>query len=89
MHHFHHRRTLSHHQNERHKTPAVISGDFDGALGVMLTPWSPSPPVLLGAGLTLLAGGYTYLLVRRGVTLRPYHFLFNGLCYGAYFFALT
>ena len=32
MHHFHHRRTLSHHQNERHKTPAVISGDFDGAL---------------------------------------------------------
>ena len=67
----------------------VFQGSLLPAIGVMLTPWSPSPPVLLGAGLTLLAGGYTYLLVRRGVTLRPYHFLFNGLCYGAYFFALT
>ncbi|AEM47144.1 sodium/calcium exchanger membrane region [Acidithiobacillus ferrivorans SS3] len=67
----------------------VFQGSLLPAIGVLLTPWSPSPPVLLGAGLTLLAGGYTYLLVRRGVTLRPYHFLFNGACYGAYFFALT
>ena len=67
----------------------VFQGSLLPAIGVLLTPWSPSPPVLLGAGLTLLAGGYTYLLVQRGVTLRPYHFLFNGLCYGAYFFALT
>ena len=29
---FYHRHTLNHHQNERQKTPAVISGDFDGAL---------------------------------------------------------
>ncbi|WP_230456308.1 TniB family NTP-binding protein [Acidithiobacillus ferrooxidans] len=52
MHHFHHRRTLSHHQNERHKTPAVISGDFDGALDpqhasrfdvVTLPPWELNP----------------------------------------------
>ena len=29
---FRHRRALSRHQNERQKTSAVISGDFDGAL---------------------------------------------------------
>jgi len=33
MQHFRHRRALSRHQNERQKASAVISGDFDGALG--------------------------------------------------------
>ncbi|MBE7563247.1 sodium:calcium antiporter [Acidithiobacillus sp. HP-6] len=67
----------------------VFQGSLLPAIGVLLTPWSPSFPVLLGAGLTLLAGTYTYLLVIRGVILRPYHFVVNGLCYATYFFALT
>ncbi|MBU2812077.1 sodium:calcium antiporter [Acidithiobacillus thiooxidans] len=67
----------------------VFQGSLLPAIGVLLTPWSPSFPVLLGAGLTLLAGTYTYLLVIRGVVLRPYHFAVNGLCYATYFFALT
>ncbi len=67
----------------------VFQGSLLPAIGVLLTPWSPSFPVLLGAGLTLFAGGYTYLLVIRGITLRPYHFVVNGLCYAAYFLTLT
>lgn len=66
----------------------VFQGTLLPAIGVLLTPWQPSPPVLLGIGITLLASGYTYLLARRGV-MRPYHFAFNGLCYGAYFFILA
>ncbi|WP_414041031.1 sodium:calcium antiporter [Acidithiobacillus sp. M4-SHS-6] len=67
----------------------MFQGSLLPAIGVLLTPWTPSFAVLLGAGLTLLAGGYTFLLLMRGVTLRPYHFLVNGLCYAAYFLALT
>ncbi len=67
----------------------VFQGSLLPAIGVLLTPWSPSFPVLLGAGMTLLAGTYTYLLIIRRVTLRPYHFVVNGLCYATYFLALT
>ena len=42
---FRHRRALSRHQNERQKTSAVISGDFDGALTTPLPRLFLSPPV--------------------------------------------
>ena len=67
----------------------VFQGSLLPAIGVSLTPWSPTPPVLLGAVLTLCAASYTFLLVWRGVRLRPLHFLFNGVLYMAYFAVLS
>lgn len=67
----------------------VFQGSLLPAIGVSLTPWAPTPPVLLGAVLTLCAAGYTSLLVWRGVRLRPLHFLLNGVLYAAYFAVLN
>ena len=44
--------------------------------------------IFSGLVLTLLASGYLFFMLRRG-TLRPYHLLFNGLCYLAFFISLT
>lgn len=66
----------------------VFQGSILPAMGIMLTPWQPSPDVLLGAGLTLLASIWLFIMHRRG-TLRPYHLVFNGLCYIAYFSVLV
>ena len=67
----------------------VFQGSLLPALGILLTPWAPRPEVLLGMGLTLAASVYLYVLVHRGAVLRPYHLLFNGVCYGAYFVLLV
>ncbi len=67
----------------------VFQGSLLPAIGVSLTPWTPSPPVLLGAVLTLIAGSYTLLLVWRGVQLRPIYFLLNGILYATYFAVLS
>ncbi|MCE5394584.1 MAG: sodium:calcium antiporter [Acidithiobacillus sp.] len=67
----------------------VFQGSLLPAIGVTLTPWTASFPVLLGVGITLLAAGYTFLLVIRGVRLQPIHFLFQGICYATYFLVLS
>jgi len=61
----------------------VFQGSLLPALGILLTPWEARPEVVGVLVLTLLAAGWTLLILRRGV-LRPYHLLFNGLCYLAY-----
>ena len=66
----------------------MFQGSLLPALGIMLTPWVPRPEVILGLVLTLVASGYLFFMLRRG-TLRPYHLIFNGLCYAAYFTVLT
>lgn len=66
----------------------VFQGSLLPAMGIMLTPWEARPEVLLGVSITLLATFYIYLLALRG-HLRPYHLIFNGMCYCAYFVALT
>ena len=66
----------------------VFQGSLLPALGIMLTPWEPRPEVLLGMGITLVASIYLFLMLRRG-HLRPWHLVFNGLCYLAFFLALT
>ena len=66
----------------------VFQGSMLPALGITLTPWEPRPEVMLGLALTLVASGYLLFMLRRG-TLRPYHLLFNGLCYVAFFVSLT
>lgn len=66
----------------------VFQGTLLPALGILLTPWEARPEVVLGIGLTLTASIYLYVMLRRG-TLRPYHFVLNGLCYLAYFITLA
>lgn len=65
----------------------MFQGSLLPALGIMMTPWEPRPEVVLGMVLTLCASGYLLLMARRGV-LRPYHLIFNGVCYAAYFTTL-
>lgn len=66
----------------------MFQGSLLPAMGIMLTPWEPRPEVLLGLALTLTASGYMFYRVRQG-TLRPYHLVFNGLCYLGYFVVLA
>ena len=61
----------------------VFQGSLLPALGMLLTPWVPRKEVLWGMGLTVLAAGYLKLHLRSRV-LKPYHLLFNGLCYIAF-----
>jgi len=61
----------------------VFQGSLLPALGILLTPWAPRKEVLLGMGLTVLATTYLLLLVRRG-SLKPYHLVWNGLCYAVF-----
>ncbi|MEL5849818.1 MAG: sodium:calcium antiporter [Candidatus Igneacidithiobacillus chanchocoensis] len=63
----------------------VFQGSLLPAIGVSLTPWTPSAPVLVGALLTLAAGSYTLLLALRNKPLRPAHFVLNGALYATYF----
>lgn len=67
----------------------VFQGTLLPAIGILLTPWEARFEVLLGMALTLLASGYLFTLVLRRVHLRPYHLLFNGGCYVAYFAVLV
>lgn len=66
----------------------VFQGTLLPALGILLTPWQARPEVVWGMALTLIASAYLFFLVWRGIPLRPYHLLVNGLCYAAYFVLL-
>ena len=61
----------------------VFQGSLLPALGVLLTPWAPRKEALWGIGLTLLATIYLRWHLRSHA-LRPYHLIFNGLCYLAF-----
>ncbi len=61
----------------------VFQGSLLPALGVLLTPWIPRKEVLWGMGLTVLATGYLKFRLRSHA-LKPYHLIFNGLCYLAF-----
>ena len=61
----------------------VFQGSLLPALGILLTPWVPRKEALWGIGLTFLAAGYLKLRLRSHA-LRPYHLIFNGLCYLAF-----
>ena len=66
----------------------MFQGSLLPALGIMLTPWEPRPEVLLGAGLTLAAGSYLFVMLRRG-PLRPWHLVVNGALYLTFFLTLV
>lgn len=61
----------------------VFQGSLLPALGILLTPWVPRKEVLIGIGLTFVASLYLARISRMTV-MRPYHLMFNGLCYGAF-----
>jgi cation:H+ antiporter len=62
----------------------MFQGSLLPALGILLTPWAFRPDVVACLALTLLASIWLLIMLQRG-TLRPYHMLFNGACYLAYF----
>lgn len=66
----------------------VFQGSLLPALGIALTPWVPRKEALWGIGLTLLATVYLKLRLRSRA-LRPYHLIFNGLCYLAFGFLIA
>ena len=61
----------------------VFQGSLLPALGIAITPWQPTPEVLSGIVVTMLAGGWLWLLARRG-HLRVWHLAVNGAVYAAY-----
>ncbi|OBS10654.1 sodium:calcium antiporter [Acidihalobacter prosperus] len=66
----------------------VFQGSLLPALGLWLTPWQPSRPVVYAAGLTLLAATWLRFANRPG-GLKPAWLLLNAACYAAYFYLLT
>jgi len=61
----------------------VFQGSLLPALGIALTAWTPRPEMLLGIGIALFASIYLFIQIHLG-TLKPYHMVFNGVCYAAY-----
>lgn len=62
----------------------VFQGSLLPALGMMLTPWRPTPLLVVGASLTLVGAGFVRLLIASRRPLRPAFLLLNGLLYGAF-----
>src|SRR3989344_5369459 len=62
----------------------MFQGSLLPALGILLTPWELRQDVVAGMILTLVASAYLLFMLRRG-ELKPWHLLFNGFCYLAFF----
>ena len=61
----------------------VFQGSLLPAIGIMLTPWAPSPAMLSGVLVTIVAAGWLTLLAHRG-QLRVWHLFVNGALYVGY-----
>lgn len=61
----------------------VFQGSLLPALGIVITPWQPTPEVLVGIGVTYAAGLWMFALARRG-DLRLWHLAVNGVIYVGY-----
>lgn len=61
----------------------VFQGSLLPALGIVITPWQPTPEVLVGIGVTYAAGIWLFVLARRG-DLRLWHLAVNGAIYVGY-----
>lgn len=61
----------------------VFQGTLLPAVGIMLTPWVPTPVVLSGVLVTILAAAWLTLLAHRG-QLRVWHLFLNGALYAGY-----
>lgn len=66
----------------------MFQGSLLPALGILLTPWELRQDVVAGMILTLVASAYLLLMLRRG-ELKPWHLLFNGVCYFTYFIIIV
>ena len=66
----------------------VFQGSLLPALGILLTPWELRQDVVAGMILTLVASAYLLFMLRRG-ELKPWHLMFNGLCYLAFFITIA
>ena len=62
----------------------MFQGSLLPALGILLTPWELRQDVVAGMILTLVASAHLPFMLRRG-ELKPWHLMFNGFCYLAFF----
>jgi cation:H+ antiporter len=62
----------------------VFQGSLLPALGLTLTPWRPSPLLLVTMLITMAGVGLLRLRLRGAATIRPYHMLAGGLLYAAF-----
>ncbi len=58
----------------------VFQGSLLPALGILITPWTPQPGVMIGMAITLVAATYLSFVARSG-NITPLHLLVNGVCY--------
>lgn len=61
----------------------VFQGSLLPALGILLTPWEARAEVVAVLIVTLIASAWVLVMAHKG-TLRPYHLVFNGVCYLGY-----
>ena len=61
----------------------VFQGSLLPALGLAITPWQPTPEVIVGVLVTYAAGLWMYWLARAG-GLKVWHLLVNGAVYAIY-----
>ena len=66
----------------------MFQGSLLPALGILLTPWELRQDVVAGMILTLVASAYLLFMLRRG-ELKPWHLMFNGFCYLAFFIIIV
>ncbi|MBI3753203.1 MAG: sodium:calcium antiporter [Deltaproteobacteria bacterium] len=62
----------------------VFQGSVLPAIGIFLTPWTTNLTVTASSVITLLAGGWIYLLVARKIKITPPLLLVNGVFYGLF-----
>lgn len=59
----------------------VFQGSLLPAIGIFLTPWTTNLTVTTSSIVTILAGAWIYLLVRKKTRMTPSLFIVNGLLY--------
>ncbi|MBI5194018.1 MAG: sodium:calcium antiporter [Nitrospirae bacterium] len=62
----------------------VFQGSLLPAIGIFLTPWTTNLTVTTSSIITILAGSWVYLLVRKRIKMTPPLFIVNGLLYIAF-----
>ena len=65
----------------------VFQGCLLPAMGILMTPWTPTPPVLAGVALAYAAGLWLLWHAQRG-DLRVWHLGVNGLFYAGFILVL-
>ena len=62
----------------------VFQGSLLPAIGIFLTPWTVNPTVISSGLVTITASVWLYVISVRFKTIKPFHFIVNGVLYLAF-----